>query len=160
LTVFEQPGRFRKLRFIDTGDPKKLTESRDNERGEKTFDVMRSPLNVLYEPQRFVTIKVVDQAGQPVRDGGVAMSGYAETFLDERGEACIPIRKPGPERFFYGADPLTPRLGTSVTADIAAGVDTPVIAMRLPEAKWLSGRVVDAETGQGIAGVYVSYAQP
>ena len=45
----------------------------------------------------------------------------------------------------------------TATADIAAGKDTPVVEIRLPESRWLSGRVVDADTGKPVVGAHVAY---
>jgi protocatechuate 3,4-dioxygenase beta subunit len=65
----------------------------------------------------------------------------------------------GRRRVMYASDPLRPRIGISLFTDIGADPDPGVIEMRLPETRWLSGRVVDADTGRGIAGVYVRFGQ-
>ncbi len=146
---------------VDTGDDKQLTEV-VYPRTKEAIPVMHSPLRIIVEPQRFVTIKIVDAAGQPIRDGAIAMCddqrlSVGGGWVDGQGEARIRIPKPGRYELIYSADPLHPRLGASLTVDIKDGTDTPVFQMRLPSSKWLPGRVVDADTGKPIVGAYVCY---
>jgi protocatechuate 3,4-dioxygenase beta subunit len=161
---FECPGLALNWIYIDTGDHKDLTEIRTRTGGGRTYPVLRSPVTVSVERQRLIRVKVVDHAGQPVRDGGVQMTGteprfFAQKTVNEHGEAHLSFAEPGRYRLTYSGDPFSPRLGTVVTADIPAGADPFLIEVRLPEAKWLTGRVVDADTGKGIAGVPVAYAR-
>src|SRR5439155_17799406 len=79
--------------------------------------------------------------------------------VNEHGEAFIAIRAPGKYRLYYGSDPLRPRLNATVVTDIPAGDDSPAIEVRLPAFVWVTGRVVDADTGKGIVGAYVLYGR-
>ncbi|MFO0808338.1 MAG: carboxypeptidase regulatory-like domain-containing protein [Gemmataceae bacterium] len=153
-----------KSAYIDTAATAGATEMRVSGGGGGTYPVLRSPLSVDLKPQRFVTVKVLDHAGRPVTDGGVQAidsqrHGAGQDEMNARGECRIAAREPGRYQFIYGADPLNPRVGSSTSADIAAGTDSPVVEIRLPEPTWLTGRVVDADTGKGVAGAYVSFAQ-
>jgi hypothetical protein len=161
--VVDVPGASRKAMFIDTGTDADLAVTR--ERGPySSIAVLRSPLTVTPEPQRYVRVKVVDADGRAVPDGGFEVSddqrrSAGRGALNERGEAFIAIRAPGKFRFHYGSDPLRPRLNATIIADIPAGDDSPTIEFRLPAHGWVTGRVVDADTGKGIVGVYVSYGR-
>jgi protocatechuate 3,4-dioxygenase beta subunit len=48
-------------------------------------------------------------------------------------------------------------LGAMTSAEIPADASTPTVEIRLPKPRWLSGRVVDADTGAPVAGAYVGF---
>jgi protocatechuate 3,4-dioxygenase beta subunit len=162
---FAHPGMARQIVYVDTGNHRELTEVRGRGPAKVVYPVLHPPLNIVLEPTRSLTIRVVDETGQPVRQGGVELSdakGYfaGEAFVDDRGEARIALPGPGRYRIHHGgADPLQPTLDCTVTAEIPAGNDTPLVEIRLPRCTWLTGQVVDANTGRGIAGAYVSCVQ-
>ena len=79
--------------------------------------------------------------------------------MDAQVEANVQLAKPGTYECMYAADPLAPQLGGNVITEVAAGPNQPVIELRLPQSKWLSGRVVDGDTRKGIPGAYVSYGK-
>ncbi|HEY1378518.1 MAG TPA: M56 family metallopeptidase, partial [Gemmataceae bacterium] len=160
LAVFERPGWQRKALFIDTGSNTELTEVKTSGGRGEPVPVQRSPLNVTLAGQRSLTVKVTDHTGRPVRDGAVEVIDGQRHFAGradvDDGVARVAAGPPGRYEFIYAADPLHPRLSTRVSADVPAGDDSPTVEIRLPEPRWLTGRAVDADTGRGLVGVYVS----
>jgi beta-lactamase regulating signal transducer with metallopeptidase domain/protocatechuate 3,4-dioxygenase beta subunit len=164
LLAFERAGWGRKAVFIDTGGHKELSELRTSGGGGGVIPVLHSPVTVALEPQRFARVRVVDPAGRPVGGGAVDVIDGERHFagwesVDERGEAAVAVKASGRYEFRYGADPLQPRLVTSVTAELPAEGDPPAVEIRLPESRWLTGRVVDADTGRGVVGAYLTYGR-
>jgi hypothetical protein len=147
--------------IINTGAQDGVTEIPRGSPQDDSFPIYRSPMNVAVERLPSGRIKVIDHAGRPVASGGVEIIGgsrfHWQGDVNEHGEAWFPIQSPGRFRFRYGADPLHPGLGLMVIAEVATGEESPVVMIRLQEPRWVSGHVVDAETGKGIVGVYISY---
>ncbi len=164
LVVFERAGFARQVAVLDTGAAARVTEIRFHGAPDETVPVLRSPLAVALNPTRVAVVTVVDHAGQPVNSGAVEVIDSERHFagwevVDARGTAEIAFSKPGRYQFLYADDPLKPRLGTFVTAEFAENDMMPAVEIRLPESRWLTGRVVDAETGQGVVGAYVFSAR-
>jgi beta-lactamase regulating signal transducer with metallopeptidase domain/uncharacterized GH25 family protein len=164
MTILERPGLAGKVIFIDTGPNKGVTEIKTRGGRGPTIGVERSPLGVTLEPQRFALIRVRDIAGRPVGGGAVEMidsqrhhTGMA--VVDERGEARLALNKTGRYRVDYMADPLEPKLGKTVTAEIAPGQEPALIDIPLSEPIWQTGRVIDADTGKPVVGAYVAYSR-
>jgi protocatechuate 3,4-dioxygenase beta subunit len=159
---FEGRG-FRTSVCLHTGDPKDL--SRVGFKGAHAAEtkVVGLPIDIIAEPKRYVRVKVVDHenkrpdGGELSAFGKAAFDGGSGFTLDASGEAFVPIKEPGRYTFHFWGDKLRPTLGASKTVDIPAGEDNPVVELRLPEPRWLTGRLLDSETGKGIVGVPVSY---
>jgi protocatechuate 3,4-dioxygenase beta subunit len=161
---FVRPGFSRNFLFLDTNPNNIFTQLGTSGGRGGSFSVQRSPLRVTVEAGRFARIKVLDHAGQPVREGGVEMIDGQRHFAGQEpvnpdGEALLAIREPGRYELHFGTDPLRPRLSTSVKLDLKPGEDSPVVEIRLPEFRWQTGRVVDADTGKGVAGVHIHYGR-
>jgi hypothetical protein len=156
--AFEGNGVGRNFRFVETRAAMKDKEV-PSFRGDPT-PVLRSPIALELKPQRAIRIKVTDHLGQPVTDGGLysysAKSGFSAD-LDKNGEASGPNRGPGSLTIHYHTDPWRPRITTSVKVEIKDAEDTAVVEIRLPQSTWLSGAVVDADTGKPIVGAYIQY---
>jgi len=156
------PGLKRRFVVIDTGDSG-LTETnfdKEKSRAKEPVIVMRSPLAVTVDPERFALIKVRDALGQAVPDGAVQMiddhtAGLGAAVTADG--ARIPIQRLGRFQVTYLADPLCPRLGKTMPITIGTGDDNPVLEIRLSEARLLAGQVLDADTKKAVAGAYVAY---
>lgn len=158
----ESDGHRRQPFMLETGDDPSLTEIRYDGRETEPKPLLRSPLSLVLEPQRHIAVRVVDHAGQPVSGGAVQVTKergmYAWVPVNSRGEASIGLTEPGRLNIQYASDPLEPRLGRSTTVEVTAGEESPQVEIRLPEPRWQTGRVVDADTGAPVAGVYLRYA--
>jgi hypothetical protein len=158
----ERGGRKREYVVIDSGPPGDRAEVKFHGGGGGSKPLLRSPLDIKLQPHADVLIRVTDHLGRPVTSGSVQMTDSERRFagseaLDKRGEARLARRSAGEYSVSYGGDPLSPRLGTRIIAKIEEGAAAP-IEIKLPELRWLMGRVVDAETGTGICGVHLYYS--
>jgi protocatechuate 3,4-dioxygenase beta subunit len=128
------------------------------------LEIQASPVNLKLAADRTLQVRVVDAAGEPVRGGGVVLIDAegnmgVEAAVDGDGVALAAPRAIGVHRVVYVADPLDPRLGSVAEVDVPADAnETATLELRLPEERWQTGRVVDADTGAGVAGAYVWYA--
>jgi hypothetical protein len=159
--VFAAEKHERRFVCIDTDAQSKLTEIK-SEHQERSTPVLHSPIELKLSPAREIVVKVIDHEGQPV-DGGAVQVIDAERHMAGweavRGGQCPIIpRGNGPMTFQYGADPLEPRLGTVVDVEVTPDANF-IVEIRLPPPRWLEGRVIDADTGKGVTGVYVRYAK-
>jgi protocatechuate 3,4-dioxygenase beta subunit len=132
-----------------------------NDDGGPALPVLRSPVELRLTAVREIVVKIVDHEGQPVEGGAVQgldeerrMAGWAAL---ENGECRLAPRAAGKISLHYEADPLQPRLGGFVEVDFNPEAASQA-EIRLPAPRWLAGRVVDADTGDGVAGAYVRYA--
>jgi len=159
---WERSGRTRLWGVVDTGSPGAPAEVKFTSGGSATVPRWRSPLEIVLKSRSDVLVRVSDHRGLPVSTGTIQAIGsqrttFASAALDERGEAHIPRGQLGEYSFHFRGDPLTPVLGTRVTAEIKDDA-APVVEIKLPAPRWLEGRVVDAETGTGICGAYINYS--
>lgn len=159
--MIEHPGFKYLSSVIDTGTDRSVSEVKYGNRG-KPMPLLRSPLSINLDAVRKVTVRVADHAGNPVSGGAIQVidserhfAGWAD--VDERGEARISVSKPGKYEFQYGGDPLQPVLGSTASAELPEDSSTPTVEIRLPEPRWITGRVADADTGAGLAGAYVGF---
>ena len=156
------PKRARQILMVETGDDASLTEVQFEGRRNERHSLLRSPLKISLLPQTTVTVRIVDHEGKPVSSGTMrarrANHSYAAWGdLTAQGEVHIPIATGEKISFFYGGAPGTPHLSTSASlVGDPQQVKEPIL-LTLPKPRWLTGRVVDA-AGQGVSGVYVSYA--
>ena len=82
-----------------------------------------------------------------------ARGSYADSSLDDDGVAFLIVNAPGEYSVMYSADPLAPGIGVVQKVDI---LDQPqTLELRLPKLKVLSGKVLDADTGEPVVGAYV-----
>jgi protocatechuate 3,4-dioxygenase beta subunit len=165
LMTVEGPESFRKVLAVDTGEHKVANEVHLIGGGGRTLPLQGSPVKIERNQQKFLTFTVVDHTGQRIKQGsiqvhGTGARGLRETWLDERGEARIEIEHAGTFTASYRADPLHPRIGASRQIEVGSEMNAPTTELRLPESKWLSGRVVDADSGKGIVGAAVRYSHP
>jgi hypothetical protein len=149
------------LFILDTAAEKRTSQMRATNAGGRVTPVVQSPLEFVLEPRRFVLVKVVDHDGQRVRSGNVQAvtpKGHfaGQSAVDADGTARIPLAEPGKYRFYYGSDPLEPKLSTSITAEI--GDDKPAeVVITLPRPRWLTVRVTESGSDKPVVGAYVSY---
>lgn len=127
--------------------------------------VQKSPVQVDLKPAGQVAVRVVDAAGQPVLDGAVRTletnrrSGSQPIGLAPDGQALVPVKYTGAYTVSYLCEPLRPRLGISFTQDLSSDQPNAPLTMRLPAPRWLTGRVVSAETGAPVVGARVRFTQ-
>jgi beta-lactamase regulating signal transducer with metallopeptidase domain len=163
LLQIEKNGLTRKSVVVDTGEVQGPAETRKNSNQTTAMPVLRSPLDLSLEPAFSVTIRVLDQAGLPVDDGCIMVMGSDNTKLAawvevaDHGEAGANLARPGVYHFTYISDPLKPRLGVTRSLETKAGQSPQLVELQLPASKWLSGKVVNADTGTGVAGANITY---
>jgi beta-lactamase regulating signal transducer with metallopeptidase domain/protocatechuate 3,4-dioxygenase beta subunit len=119
--------------------------------------VHRTPIRATVKQQPWVRVKVVDNQGRPVSGGGleaVAERDYGYAAVDDDGTAVLTVSKPGVHTVSYAGDPMTPVIGVFQEVDFDE-TNPGAVEFRLPETRNLSGRVVDGDTGDPVAGVYV-----
>jgi protocatechuate 3,4-dioxygenase beta subunit len=145
--------------FLDTSADGHVDELRSSNGRQQMTRVMRSPVDITVDARKPVTVRVTS-GGVPVRGGGLQtvlsdrkVSG--RNNVDGQGVARTWLSPPAECIFMYVADPFDPGLNAIVTRQIEPA-DT-AIEIALPAPRWLPGRVVDADTGAGIAGAYVAY---
>jgi hypothetical protein len=162
--TFEKEGHRRDFIVLDSGAPGGPEEVRFRGGGGAVKPLLRSPLEIKLAPQPDLVVRVVDHLGEPVTTGAIQFidsqrhsAGWSA--VNERGEARLARSAAGPFTAIFSGDPLSPRLGSTLLAELAGGQATP-IELKLPEQHWLSGRVVDADTGAGICGAYLHYILP
>lgn len=148
--------------LIDT-DPSGTHPQLTYEPLRKVLTIHRSPTTFELPRQSCLPVRVRDHTGAPVQGGAVeavtADRGFAGwSAIDESGTAWLKLHAGGPLTLFVGCDPLAPRLCVTV-ADVAPEGEPPApVTVRLPEPRWISGRVVDRDTGAPIAGAYLRYS--
>jgi hypothetical protein len=147
---------------VDTGQYQTATTLTSPRLGKTSYPVMRSPLEISLEPHRSVVVRIRDHNGAAVRGGAVSAYGAAGSgaweAVEAGGVARLQFREPGAYNFHYGADPLDPQLQISREITINDVQPAGVVDLQLPKPRWLTGRVVDSESGEPLTGVYVSYS--
>ena len=127
--------------------------------------VMKSPAKITLAPVAHVRIRVQDENGRPVTDGEVSTletnrrSGARRIGLDRDGQAIVPVKHTGTYTVSYTCEPLQPRVGASLTKELSNERPNEPITIRLPATRWLTGRVVSADTGQPVVGAWVRFKQ-
>ena len=162
LAAVEGPEVFHNSVVFDTGDHKEIAQINMVGGGGGILPLEHSPLRVALDRQKSLTVKVIDHNGKPVVDGFLQLAdgapGFGRQSTDSQGGTRFAIKSSDSIRILYFADPLYPRLGTSVKLDLAIGRDEDLaVQIPLPQFKSVAGRVVDAESGKGIVGAYISY---
>jgi len=162
--TFEKEGCRRDFIVVDSGGPVGPEEVKFRGGGAAIKPLLRSPLQVKLSPQPDLVVRVVDHLGQPVTTGTIQFTDSGRRLagwkaVSERGEARPARSDAGTYTATFIGDPLAPRLGSAIPAEVAA-VQAAPIELKLPEQHWLSGRVVDADTGAGICGAYLHYVLP
>ncbi len=157
----ERVGAAREYFFVDTSSSKQLSEMTAENARREAVRVLHSPLDIVLKPQRFVTIRVT-RDGAPVTSGGVHLADAERHYagagkVDQEGIARVNLRGAGSLTVWYAADPFEPGLGGSLQFDVAEDDNAPQVTLALSAGRWLTGRVVDADTGAGVAGAYVMY---
>jgi protocatechuate 3,4-dioxygenase beta subunit len=121
--------------------------------------LVHSPANLRLERAQYVEVKVLDHDGKPIEHAavtGTSSVGF-ETLVDTMGTAWLELRKEGPHRFLAAFDPLEPRINVWVSTEIPADKPLTQVEIKVPEGRWLTGRVTDSETGRPVAGAYLNY---
>lgn len=94
-----------------------------------------------------------------MRGGSIGASDASRRYggradIDDEGTALLIVKHDGLHDIHYVADPLDPRVGTRVRADIQTERQEP-LEVRLPPSRVIPSKVVDADTGDPIIGAYV-----
>jgi protocatechuate 3,4-dioxygenase beta subunit len=153
----------REFFVLDTGAEGQPSQVKLEGGGRNVVPLRRSPINLTLMPQRFVTLKVLDHEGKPATNGGVEVIISGRNYAGRQGLSAdgvthVSVLSTGACEFRYFADPLSSQLGTRVTAEVAADAKGQPVEIQLPKPRWLEGRVVDADSGKGVTGAYVSYS--
>jgi beta-lactamase regulating signal transducer with metallopeptidase domain/protocatechuate 3,4-dioxygenase beta subunit len=145
--------------YIDTdlGDNETIRYQFPSSRSEVT--VHRNPLTVSLTPRARAKILVHNQNGRPVTGGIIEAIDEDRGFggmarVNSSGIALLGVRKSGIHKVRYTSDPLAPSIGIVQSVDIQP-VESQVLKMQLAEHKWLTGKVIDKDTGAGVVGAYV-----
>ena len=125
----------------------------------KELAVHRSPVRIQTKSSAAVRVHVVDHEGKPVQGGGLEAVDSerhrgGQATVDENGHAILVVNAPGIHEVSYGHDPLMPMIGVQQTIDIQNG-EIQTVTITLPHGRMMTGKVVDAQTGQPIPGAYV-----
>jgi hypothetical protein len=162
--AIERPGLTRNVFVIDTGGGPSAGQIRFGRAVGGAREVVRSPIELTAEPKRVVMVRVLDADGRPVTGGSISASdgrsrlvGFQE--VDSLGTAAFAIREPDRYHLAYHSGVFTPRMGASLDIDFAEQGTPPVVEMRVQRGTFISGSVVDADTGKGIPGALITYRQ-
>ena len=158
----EAPNLAREVFIVETGDRHDVQQMKLVSGGRETVAVKWSPIELKMATAKDVLVKVIDHEGKPVTEGAVQAVSADRRFagwesVDRDGVARIQVKDSGKYDFQYGGDPLQPRLGIGVTADIDLNAKSPSVEIRLPAARELGGKVLDSDSGAPVSGVYVLY---
>ena len=127
-----------------------------NDRG-TDYTIHRSPLSIVVEKGKFVRVLVKDHAGKPIGGGAVEAIDSERHFagradVDRNDEPSLSCAAPGGSisitRPIRSSHALTPASASIFRRD----KDQPVAEIRLPEERRLTGQVIDADNGKGLAG--------
>lgn len=133
--------------------------------GQLPVPLLQAPAAIALKPVAHVTIQVNDEHGSPVPDGTVRIletnrrSGSNQIALDAGGRAIVPIKNSGTYTVTYSGEPLHPRLSMNLIRELSVEQANLPISIQLPPARWLTGSVVSAETGQPVVGAWVRFIQ-
>lgn len=126
--------------------------------------MLRSPIDLSLEPTGVLRLRVIDAEGVPVPFGAVQVineerriGGREARRVD--GLSYLNLQNEGELLLIFSGDPLRPQIGAMTTVQIENRLKNVDMELRLPPTRRLSGRVVDAGTGEGIAGVSLRYRQ-
>ena len=160
----EKEGRRREYVVLDTGQTGGREEVKFRGGGAAVKPLLRSPLQLKLLPQDELVVRVIDHLGQPVTTGTIQITDSQRRSagwkaVNEQGRARVVRAAAGKYIANFIGDPISPRLGSAILGEVADGKTSP-IEIRLPEQHWLSGQVVDADTGAGICGAYLHYILP
>lgn len=163
VSVFA-PGYQQQYPIVDTGSepPVKELKTEGVPRSIPKPPVLRSPLRLTMAKPRSVMVRVTDHAGQPVKEGAVTMMGatssrVSEAMLNSQGEASLVLLDGEGLTVQYVGDPLQPRLGKTAVVEVPAGDGDFTFDLQLPEEHWITGKVVDEDSGEPLVGVYLNY---
>lgn len=128
-------------------------------RSKELAAVHRSPVRLQTKLSAAIRVVVVDHEGNPVHGGGLEAVDSerhrgGQATVDENGHAILVVNAPGVHKVSYGHDPLMPMIGVQQTIDIQNG-EIQMVTLTLPHGRMLTGKVIDAQTGQPIPGAYV-----
>jgi protocatechuate 3,4-dioxygenase beta subunit len=154
-------GYARQSFIVDTGDSGVASQIQNTNAIQQVTTVKRSPLDIELLPASFVTVKVLDHDGQPVKAGNIEVISPERYFagrgpVGADGVARIALTKPRAKEFHYGSDPLDPKLETATITEVSAD-ETAEVVIKLRRPRWLSVRVVDADSGKPVVGAYIRY---
>ena len=80
----------------------------------------------------------------------------SKAILRRNGDSRVFKTGPRPRgRLRYEADPLNPRLGTSLTINDGNASFKQPIEIRLPLSRWVTGRVINSDSGEPIVGAAI-----
>ena len=149
--------------LIDTGANAFTTITYRNGGGTESR-VHRTPVRANVKQQPWIRIRVLDHEGKPVKGGGVEAvddQGHygGQASVGDDGIAVLIVNNPGAHTVGYYADPLQPAVGVQINVDIAE-LQSDVVEMRLPDSRWLTGKVLDADFDAPVTGVYVCFFNP
>jgi len=145
--------------YIDTGKGDFETIQYQIPSSQSAVKVHRNPITVSLTPRARVQIGIRDRHGKPVAGGIVeafdedrGFGGFAR--VNTEGIAGLGVHKPGVHQVKYSSDLLSPAIGMVQAVDIQP-VAFQIVEMKLVEHKWLTGMVVDYDTGAVVVGAYV-----
>ncbi len=115
---------------------------------------------ITLERDASIQVRVVDQKNQPVQTGAVTISSNSRhsmrSMANSSGTVSLSNVSEGIGWVFYASEPMESGIGLSLKRTFKSGER---FELRLPESRWLTGRVVSLATGEPIVGVLVSLHQ-
>lgn len=132
--------------------------------GRQKFLVARPPVRIELKQQPMIEVQIFDPAGQQVHSGYLNVIATYDTQVWEpvsnvniipNQPTMVPIRRPGRYAFMFIPSAGAPLSGLRLEQSITILNQNNTVEMRLPEPRWVTGRVVDSVTNQPIAGVTV-----
>ena len=122
--------------------------------------VHRTPIHVQTQQHPWIKVRVIDHNGMPVAAGGIEAVNQARHYVGQAnvrgdGTAILTVNDPGPHQISFGAPPLSDLLGAWRNQISILPEEQDTVEIRLPKPRFATGKVLDADTGKPIVGVWV-----
>ena len=129
--------------------------------GGSKMPVYRTPLRIKTKQHPWIKVRITDHNGKPVPGGGVQAIDGARHYaggdvVREDGTAILIVREAGVHSISYGPQLFSSNLSTRLTDIVILPERQETIEIKLPQPRFVPGKVVDSDTSEPIVGVWVT----
>lgn len=132
---------------------------------EKTpLPIQQSPLDITLKRTSAITVRVVDHNEKPVESGTVTVDApnkrMSQAEYDNPSGVTLGGITAGECQVSYFANALVPNFSISNKFDVTDGDKVNECKLVLPKPIWVTGKVIDLETGEPVVGAFFTVYRP